>query len=128
MNNKIYFDGGAAPTNPGTGYGSYQILTPQGHSLQRWKAPHTTKTNNEAEYLTLWLALHDYLLRFNHGGSRLEIFSDSKLVVEQVSGRWKVRHSNMKPIHAKIMELLRRISYWSIQWSPREVNVEKFGH
>lgn len=127
MTNQIHFDGGAEPTNPGIGYGSYEIITPAGSSLQRWKAPFTIKTNNEAEYLTLWLALKEYLLRFQ-SDSNLEIFSDSKLVVEQINGRWQVKHPNIKTIHSKIMALLRQIPHWQISWNSRDRNVERFGH
>lgn len=129
---KIYFDGGANP-NPGTGYGSWSIegastvpgFVQRGSWLDKIGDSHT---NNEAEYITLIKALEMLLLRSKPVQEPVQIFSDSNLLVEQINGRWKVKHHNIRPLRAKAHELLSYINNWTASWNPREVNVEEFGH
>lgn len=129
----IYFDGGAKP-NPGIGYGSFEIKLKLHESLPTfehkgtWNSPFTRLTNNQAEYLTLWLALHECMDKFSPADNRVEIFSDSKLLVEQVNDRWRVRDAELKHLYAAIHFVLGAFPDWSLSWNPREVNVEKFGH
>jgi probable phosphoglycerate mutase len=47
---------------------------------------------------------------------------DSKLVVEQMSGRWRVRHPDLQPLHAQGRELARALPKVSFGWIPRERN------
>ena len=47
---------------------------------------------------------------------------DSKLIVEQLSGRWKVKHPGIKPLVARAHELLRGFDRWSIRHERRECN------
>ena len=62
-------------------------------------------TNNQAEYQ----ALIDGLKAIAEWKpDRLEVLLDSKLVVEQVNGRWKVKEPELKELHAKVLELLKQ--------------------
>ena len=56
------------------------------------------------------------------------VLSDSKLVVEQVSGRWKVRHEGLRPLHGEALLLLSRFRSWRLQWQPRIESVRLLGH
>ena len=47
---------------------------------------------------------------------------DSKLVVEQMSGRWKVKHDNLQPLAREAAALVRRLGRVSFRWVPREQN------
>jgi probable phosphoglycerate mutase len=47
---------------------------------------------------------------------------DSKLVVEQMSGRWKVKHPDMAPLHQQATALSTRFDRISYTWVPREKN------
>ena len=61
-------------------------------------------TNNVAEYQ----ALIDGLKAIAEWKpDRLEVLLDSKLVVEQVNGRWKVKEPDLKELHRKVLELLK---------------------
>ncbi len=59
------------------------------------------QTNNVAEYSALIGLLRELKVP-------AEIFCDSALVVNQVMGKWKVKHENMKPLHAEAQALLIR--------------------
>ena len=47
---------------------------------------------------------------------------DSKLVVEQMSGRWKVKHPDMKPLAARAAELVAEFDQVDFEWVPRAEN------
>jgi ribonuclease HI len=77
------------------------------------------QTNNFAEYTAVILAL-----RRAHalGADEVEIVLDSKLVVEQLSGRWKVRHPQIAPLVAAAQAELAGFHRWSIRHAPRAAN------
>jgi probable phosphoglycerate mutase len=79
------------------------------------------QTNNYAEYMGVILALEKAL---DMGAREVELVLDSKLIVEQLSGRWKVKHPGIKPLAARAHELLRRLDRWSIRHERRESNVQ----
>ena len=47
---------------------------------------------------------------------------DSELVARQISGRYRVKHADLKPIHARVMEMLSRLSGYTVGHVPRELN------
>ena len=63
-------------------------------------------TNNVAEYAALVAAL---TFARNEGAASLELFSDSQLLVRQVSGQYRVKAPHLVPIYLKVMELKRGI-------------------
>lgn len=128
----LIFDGGSLG-NPGKGYGSFIVrgIVPTVEPM-RLEFPGQT-TNNEAEYLSLInglrAILHE-LERANRDPSDLSltILSDSKLVVEQVSGTWKVKHAGLKPLHSEAVSLVNRFGKCCLQWQPRAESVRLLGH
>jgi probable phosphoglycerate mutase len=76
-------------------------------------------TNNHAEYTAVILALEKALTL---GAREVQLVLDSQLVVEQLSGRWKVRHPQIKPLVAHAHELLAQFERWSLQHEPRASN------
>jgi ribonuclease HI len=75
-------------------------------------------TNNQAEYHAL---IEGLKLVDEWKPDRLEIYLDSKLVVEQVRGNWKIKEPDLKRLHAETMGLLRPRQY-EISHVPREQN------
>lgn len=126
---QIYFDGGAAPTNPGNAYGSYEIssLIPElNHKTSRMQFG--WGTNNQAEYLALIAGLKWLRHQLSGRQFRLEIFTDSLLIRNQVAGKWKSRCIHMKELRATVLDLLSVYPYWEIKWQGRAANVKRFGH
>jgi probable phosphoglycerate mutase len=75
-------------------------------------------TNNVAEYRGLIAGLELYL---EHApGAALEVCLDSKLVVEQMSGRWRVKHPDIKPLVEAASRLAPAGAVYT--WVPREQN------
>lgn len=75
-------------------------------------------TNNVAEYNGLIAGLELYLQYAE--GADLEVRMDSKLVVEQMSGNWKIKHPDMKPLAIKANSLAPFGTTYT--WIPREQN------
>ena len=77
------------------------------------------QTNNFAEYTAVVLAL-----RRAHelGADEVELVLDSKLIVEQLSGRWKIKHPAIAPLAIQAQAELRRLRRWSIRHEPRANN------
>jgi putative NIF3 family GTP cyclohydrolase 1 type 2/ribonuclease HI len=81
--------------------------------------PLGVQTNNFAEYTAVVLAL-----RRAHelGAEEVELVLDSKLIVEQLSGRWKIKHPAIAPLAISAQAELRRFRRWSIRHEPRANN------
>lgn len=75
-------------------------------------------TNNVAEYRGLIAGLE--LAREFAPGARIEVRMDSKLVVEQMAGNWKIKHPAMRPLAAEAMRLAPPGTVFT--WVPREQN------
>jgi ribonuclease HI len=78
-------------------------------------------TNNVAEYRGLLLGLRRAR---ELGATEVEVINDSELVAKQVNGDYKVKHPDMKPLHAEAMRELGRFDAWSIRSVPRAQNAE----
>jgi probable phosphoglycerate mutase len=114
-------DGGSRG-NPGpAAYGALVRDADTQEVLAREAAALGVASNNVAEYsgLLAGLRLADAL----DPGSRIEVRMDSKLVVEQMSGRWRIKHDDMRRLAAQAREVVdpSRVRY---TWVPREQNAD----
>ena len=80
-----------------------------------------TTTNNVAEYKALIAGLQA-AQRFSP--SVVHVRADSKLVIEQLAGRWKVKQPHLKPLHAQARALLDGFERVDLAHVPREENTE----
>ena len=112
-------DGGSRG-NPGhAGYGAL-VRDPRTGEIVAEKAEYIGKaSNNVAEYSGLVAGLE--LARDIDASASIHVKMDSKLVVEQMSGRWQIKHADMRVLAAKARKVLdpRRVTY---EWIPRERN------
>ena len=58
------------------------------------------------------------------GATEVEVVNDSELIAKQVNGDYKVKHADMKPLHAAAHEALRGFERWSIRSVPRAQNAD----
>lgn len=112
-------DGGSRG-NPGpAGYGAV-VLSPDRESvLAERKQAIGTATNNVAEYRGLIAGLE---AAADVGADEVAVSMDSKLVVEQMTGRWRVKHADMIPLHARATELAGEFARVAYSWIPRAKN------
>ncbi|MFE4383029.1 bifunctional RNase H/acid phosphatase [Streptomyces cyaneofuscatus] len=116
-------DGGSRG-NPGpAGYGAVVIDAATGETLAEAAEYIGVATNNVAEYRGLIAGLTAAKALFPDAGDTLEVHvrMDSKLVVEQMSGRWKIKHPDMKPLAARAAAILPPSSV-TYEWIPRAQN------
>ena len=76
-------------------------------------------TNNVAEYRGLIAGL---TAAAELGARRVSVRLDSKLIVEQMSGRWQVKHPAMRPLAREAAALVSRFDEVTFEWIPREQN------
>ncbi|MBB2992482.1 putative phosphoglycerate mutase [Mycolicibacterium iranicum] len=112
-------DGGSRG-NPGpAGYGAVVWSADRGSVLAEAKSAIGTATNNVAEYRGLIAGLE---AAARLGATDVEVLMDSKLVVEQMSGRWRVKHPDLTPLNQTARDLARRFERISYAWIPRAQN------
>ncbi|MFK4208352.1 bifunctional RNase H/acid phosphatase [Streptomyces sp. NPDC030920] len=121
----IEADGGSRG-NPGpAGYGAVVIDPVTGETLAEAAEYIGVATNNVAEYKGLIAGLRAAKALVPDasadGALRVRVRMDSKLVVEQMSGRWKIKHPDMKPLAAEAARILPA-SAVTYEWIPREKN------
>ncbi len=114
-------DGGSRG-NPGpAGYGAVVRDFQTGQVLAERSESLGVTTNNVAEYSALIAGLG---AAAQLGAEQVEVRMDSKLVVEQMAGRWKVKHPNMRPLALQAQQLARKFSQISYVWVPRAKNTD----
>lgn len=115
----VEVDGGSRG-NPGpAAYGAVLRDAESGEVLATKAETLGTATNNVAEYSGLIAGIE--LANEFAPDAELEIRLDSKLVIEQMAGRWKIKHPDMKPLALTAQRALAgRQVVWT--WIPREEN------
>lgn len=114
----VHVDGGSRG-NPGPAAAAAVLTGPDGEVLARDSALLGVATNNVAEYRGLLLGLE---LARAQGASEVEVVNDSELVAKQVNGVYRVKHPDMRPLHAQAMAALRGFERWKVRSVPREQN------
>jgi ribonuclease HI len=111
---------GAARGNPGpAGAGAVLRDAATGATLAEVATFLGIRTNNYAEWTAVELALQEAL---RLGATQVDLRMDSQLVARQISGRYRVKHPELQPIHARVMQLLGRLGSYSVGHVPRELN------
>ncbi|XP_078173802.1 uncharacterized protein LOC144567524 isoform X2 [Carex rostrata] len=114
----LHFDG-ASKGNPGKAGAGALLKTEDGRVICRLSEGLGVVTNNVAEYKALLLGLRYALMK---GFKRINAQGDSKLVVMQVQGQWKIKHKDMIELCKEVNELKKRFTYFNIQHVLREFN------
>ena len=76
-------------------------------------------TNNVAEYEAVIRGLARAL---ELGATEVDLIGDSELIAKQITGDYKVKHEDMKPLHAAALAALRAFDNWTIKTVPRAQN------
>jgi ribonuclease HI len=114
----VHVDGGARG-NPGPAAAGAVVSTPEGEVLDESSELLGVASNNVAEYRGLLLGLRRAR---ELGASEVEAINDSELIAKQVNGLYKVKHADMKPLHAAALESLSAFERWTVRTVRREQN------
>jgi ribonuclease HI len=111
---------GAARGNPGpAGAGAILRDAATGETVAEIAEGLGRATNNVAEWTAVRLALDEAR---RQGADRVDLRMDSELVARQITGIYRVKHPDLKPIHAAVMELLRSFDGYTVGHVPRALN------
>ena len=114
----VHVDGGARG-NPGPAAAAAVVSTPDGDVLDEARQLLGVATNNVAEYRGLLLGLDRARAL---GADEVEVVNDSELVAKQINGQYKVKHADMKPLHAAAKQALGQFARWRVRSVPRAQN------
>jgi ribonuclease HI len=116
----VNVDGGARG-NPGPAAIGVVVRNDDGAVVEQVGETIGATTNNVAEYRALLRGLE---LAAAHGADEVELIGDSELIVRQIEGRYKVKHADMKELHARAKSLLADFDSWSIRHVKRAQNAD----
>lgn len=119
----IYADGGSRG-NPGPAGSGAVIRNESGETVATVSEYLGVSTNNVAEYTAVLRALEKLAAMLESASKEadVEVRMDSMLVVRQMSGEWKIKHENMKPLAASTNEVMQRFRSVSFAHVYREDN------
>ena len=118
---------GASRDNPGPASAGAVLIDatrpdaadPDAPPLSVVSRPLGVRTNNVAEYTALLLALKEAQ---RLGATEIDVRLDSKLIVEQLHERWRVKDAKLKTLFAEAQELLAGFELWDAAHEPRATN------
>ena len=122
----VHIDGLCEPVNPG-GTATFGFAIRDNGTVMARKCGIVGKgpamSNNVAEYAALCEAL-EFLLQKRRENSPIEVRADSALVVNQMSGKWKLRKGLYREKYQEAVRLGAQFSDLRFRWIPREENEE----
>ena len=117
--NYVGFFDGASAGNPGKMGIGFVIFNENKKPVIEGAEYIGVGTNNEAEYQAV-ISLLQFAVQ--HKIENLAVFGDSKLVIKQILGEWKVKAENLKPYVREAQKLTAQIPNIAMEWIPREQN------
>ena len=118
---KLFVDG-AARNNPGPAGAGMYILK-DGKPLEEHGFFLGSKTNNQAEYCALLIGLYFACKHLQAKHDFLEVISDSQLLIRQLQGAYKVKNSELIPLHTAAKTILKDFKHITLHVLRHE-NVE----
>jgi probable phosphoglycerate mutase len=112
---------GAARSNPGPAGIGVVVATEDGRVLEELGEGIGPATNNVAEYQA---AITGLRLAEKHGATRVLLRSDSRLMIEQLAGRFKVKNPTLQRLHREARTAMKAFETVTLKHVPREQNKE----
>lgn len=115
---EVFVDGGSRgnPGPAGGGFAAYRA----GKEVFSGSEFFGERTNNQAEYMALRLALSCVYEKY--GDAPLQCYMDSELVVRQMNGEYKVKNAELKPLFREVSLIAGQFKSFAIAHVPREKN------
>ena len=121
MSSIIVWTDGAARGNPGPAGAGAQLTTPEGEVVGEIAEGLGETTNNVAEYTA---AIRGLERAAELGATDVVLRSDSQLLINQLSGRYRVKSEHLIPLHRRLRALARGFERIRFEHVPRERNTE----
>jgi ribonuclease HI len=113
------FTDGAARGNPGPAAIGAVIQDEKGKPVVNISLSLGVTTNNQAEYRAIIAALEKAI---SLGARQVVLYSDSELVVKQINGQYKIKHTALRPLYQEVVRLTGALADFKIAHIPRERN------
>ena len=113
------FADGASRGNPGPASYGAVVVSESGQILAELGEQLGVRTNNYAEYQAVIAGLRH--IQDNFPGAEVAVRMDSKLVIEQLSGRWQIKHPELRELASEAFRVIRALKV-DLKWVPREEN------
>jgi ribonuclease HI len=121
-NKTVYINvDGASRGNPGPAAIGAILKDATGNTVGKISRRLGNTTNNQAEYQAIIVSLK---MAVDAGARNVIVRSDSELVVNQVNGRYKIKHMALRPLYQELVRLIGSLESFSIRHVPREQNRE----
>jgi len=117
----VIFTDGTAEPNPGPAAIGATIKDEQGRLITTISQGIGRATNNQAEYRAIIAALEKAI---ELGANRVDMRSDSELVVRQINGKYRVKNAALKPLYQQVKHLQSLLEGFTITHIPRQQNRE----
>jgi ribonuclease HI len=121
INKVIIYTDGAARGNPGPAAIGAVIKDEAGNTIATISRRLGATTNNQAEYQAIIAALAKASVI---GARQVTLYSDSELVVKQINGQYKIKHTALRPLYQEVVKLAGTLASLKIAYIPRERNRE----
>ncbi len=121
MSSIIVWTDGAARGNPGPAGAGAQLTTPEGDVVGEIAEGLGETTNNVAEYTA---AIRGLERAAELGATDVVLRSDSQLLINQLSGRYRVKSEHLIPLYRRLRDLARGFERVRFEHVPRERNTE----
>ena len=112
---------GAARGNPGPAGAGSQLTTPEGEVVAEIAEGLGEATNNVAEYTAVIIGLERAR---ELGATDVLLRSDSQLLINQITGTYKVRTPHLQPLHRRVLQLAAGFERIRFEHVPRARNAE----
>ena len=116
----IIFTDGGAYNNPGPAAVGIVFYNQGGKELRRTSKFIGNTTNNQAEYQAVLLALKIAQEKF--ASRQIQFFLDSKLIVEQLNGNYKIKNQGLKLLYFEVKKMQLNFPQVLYDYVPREKN------
>ena len=132
LSGELIFDGGSAG-NPGDSYGSFRWSLAGGPLSPPSRLRFGYGTNNQAEYKALIEGLKSLLDELSSSGTspvdvELVIRGDSRLILKQLAGDWKVKNAALRKLHSSAYSLMAKFGKVQMLHQARSETVRTLGH
>jgi ribonuclease HI len=117
----VIFADGASRGNPGQAAIGITIRDERGRLITSISRRIGRATNNQAEYRAIIVALEETA---GLDTDRVDIKTDSELVVKQINGEYRVKKATLKPLYRQVKQLLGALESFTITHIPRRQNIE----
>ena len=126
MNKYILYTDGGARGNPGPAATGVVVYDTKGNEINTFSSFLGKATNNQAEYQAVILGLGQIQKMINDmslvAETKVDARLDSELIVKQLSGEYRVKNKDLKPLFIKLKTLVDQFQQVNFNHVPRESN------